>query len=700
MITLVIAEKPSVAQSIAIALGATQRKSGYLDGCGYLISWCVGHLVELAPADLYDARYAKWRREDLPILPDPWRFTVSENTRKQFDVLQSLLCRPDVDTVVNACDAGREGELIFRLVYDQSGCAKPVKRLWISSLEQSAILAGFQALHDGRDYDRLYQAALCRSKADWLVGINATRLFSLLYGQTLNVGRVMSPTLALLVSREAEIFAFVPETYYTVCLDCGFPAASQRLNDRTEAEKIAAICNGKAAIVKSLDCKNKTEKPPSLYDLTALQRDANRLLGYTAQQTLDYAQSLYEKKLLTYPRTDSRFLTGDMAASIPELASGVESALPFMTGLNLPIHASQVIDDAKVTDHHAIIPTRSMPHSDLSALIAGECAVLHMVCVRLLCALGDAHRYEDAVVTLECEEHSFTAKGKTILQMGWKIPQETFRGSLPGGFATEEARALPLPKLKHGQRLAPVATAVKEGKTAAKKHYTEDGLLAAMETAGAQEMPDDAERKGLGTPATRAGIIEKLVKTGFIERKGDKRTKHLIPTAKGTALITVLPEQLQSPLLTADWEQRLKEIERGEAEPNDFIDGIAAMLRELTETACRVPGAETLFPSDRERVGVCPRCGEAVTEGKKGFFCENRACRFVLWKDSRFFAAKKKTLTRAMAAALLKDGRVRLTGCFSENTGKNYDAVVLLDDTGDKYVNFKLEFPPKEGGKK
>ncbi len=691
---LVIAEKPSVAQSIAAALCVKERKNGYLEDGSYIVSWCVGHLVELAPADRYDAGYAKWRQKDLPIVPETWKYSVSDKTKNQFETLQALLSRPDVDTIVCATDAGREGELIFRLVYNQCRCVKPVKRLWVSSLEDKAIREGFQNLRDNAEYNRLYQAALCRAKADWFVGINATRFFSLLYGVTLNVGRVMSPTLALLVSREAAISAFVSEPFYVVRLNCGYPADSARMTDRAEAEKIAAACEGQAAQVKSVERKGRSEKPPELYDLTSLQRDANRLLGYTAQQTLDYSQSLYEKKLLTYPRTDSRYLTGDMASFLPDLAQSVANALPFTAGLHLPVHVEQVIDDALVSDHHALIPTRTMPHTDLAALPAGERAILHMACVRLLCAVGEAHNYEETVVTLECEGNSFVAKGKTVKQMGWKIPEATFRGSLGGRINTDAQadKERPIPKLLQGQRLPPVAATVREGKTTPPQHYTEDTLLAAMETAGTE----DAERKGLGTPATRAGIIEKLVKTGFVERKKAKKVVNLLPTQIGVSLITVLPEQLQSPQLTASWENRLKEIEGGALDPGEFLDGIAAMLRELVQTYEAVEGAKVLFPSDRERVGACPRCGGAVTEGKKGFFCENRACHFALWKDSRFFAAKKKALTKAVAAALLKDGRVRLIGCFSEKTGKTYDATVVLDDDSGQYVNFKLEF----GGKK
>lgn len=683
---LVISEKPSVAQSIAAVIGAKQRGDGFLEGSGYLVSWCLGHLAELASADAYDEKYAKWRHEDLPILPGNWRFAVSGDKQKQFGILRTLMRRDDVEEVINACDAGREGELIFRTVYDMAGCSKPTKRLWISSMEDEAIRQGFADLKPGRNYDGLHQSALCRSKADWLVGINATRLFSVLYHRTLNVGRVMSPTLALIVQRETEISAFQPEPFYTVNLDCdGFTATGEKIKQKPEAEAVAAACKGKTAIVRAVERKEKFEKAPALYDLTTLQRDANRLLSYTAQQTLDYLQSLYEKKLCTYPRTDSRFLTNDMEVTVPTLAT-VAAAI---CGVDVPekCNAGQVCDSAKVSDHHAVVPTSGAGKADSSALPAGEREILRLVSRQLLCAVGSPHQYAETAVTLDCGRCNFTAKGKTILVPGWRT------------YLQEQADK-PLPELTEGQSVPVASVSVKEGKTTPPKHYTEDTLLSAMETAGAKDMPDDAERKGLGTPATRAAILDKLVTTGFVERKKAKKTVNLIPSQVGVSLVTILPEQLQSPLLTAEWENRLKQVERGELGPDAFMNGISSMLRELIKTYTPVKYAEVLFPSGREAVGKCPRCGGSVTESKKGFFCENDGCRFGLWKNNRFFAAKKKTLTKPVAAALLNDGRVRLTGCYSEKTGKTYDATVILEDTGE-HVNFKLDFDSgtkKRGG--
>lgn len=675
---LVIAEKPSVAQSIAAVLGAKSRHDGYLEGGGHIVSWCFGHLAELADAAVYNADDAKWTLAALPIIPTSFRFIVRSEKQKQFDILRELMRREDVAEVVNACDAGREGELIFRTVYCLAGCSKPILRLWISSMEDDAIRSGFQQLKSGRDYDGLHQSALCRAKADWLVGINATRYFSLTYGRTLNIGRVMSPTLALLVQREAEISAFVAEPFYTVQLDCGFPATTGRMKDRKDTDAIANACKGKAVTVKSVERKEKSEKAPALYDLTSLQRDANRVLGYTSQQTLDYLQALYEKKLCTYPRTDSRFLTDDMEGSVP----GLVAAAAAVCGMEKPptICAKQVCSSKKVTDHHAIVPTISAEKVDIASLPLGEREVLKLAARGLLRAVDEPHRYAETVITVDCAGQSFTSKGKTVLAPGWKRYEQE---------QTEAAPALPV--VTEQQTLSVSVASVKTGKTTPPKHFTEDTLLAAMENAGKEDMPDDAERKGIGTSATRSGIIEKLVSSGFVERRKSKKITNLLPTSTGTALITVLPEQLQSPQLTAEWEHRLKEIERGEIAPDSFMDGIAAMLNELVQTYKPIPGAEVLFPSGREVVGKCPRCGAEVTESQKGFFCENRSCAFVLWKNSRFFAAKKKTLTKSLAAALLKNGRVPLKGCYSEKTGKTYDAVVLLEDDGQR-AGYKLVF--------
>ena len=540
---LIVSEKPSVAQAIGKALGITKRHDGYLEGEEYLVSWCVGHLVELAPPDSYDSKLAKWSKADLPILPKEWQYLVSPSTQKQFEVLRSLMVRPDVDQLVCATDAGREGELIFRLVYHQCKCKKPFTRLWISSMEDAAIRDGFAHLKPSTEYDALFKAALCRERADWLVGINATRLFSCLYGQPLNVGRVMTPTLAMTVSREAAIDAFRPEPFYTVLLkmeDC--MASSERFKDKSQAEALLA------------ECREKTDRPPALYDLTSLQRDANRLLGYSALQTLDYTQALYEKKRVTYPRTDSRYLTEDMEPGLPDLVR--QTAAHFGVTGEIPIHAKQVINNRKVSDHHAILPTRSMAKADLSSLPAGEANVLRLIAARLLAAVGEPYRYAETTVQMECAGQVFTAKGKTVLAEGWKAVERAVLGE-----------TLPI-----------LDAQLKEGKTSPPKHFTEDTLLSAMETAGKEDLPEEAERRGIGTPATRAAIIEKLVKKGFLTREGTGKTKNLIPTQKGRELIAVMPETIQSPDMTADWEQKLLQIEQGNLDPETFMNEIEQMV--------------------------------------------------------------------------------------------------------------------------
>lgn len=693
---LVIAEKPSVAQSISAVIGATSKKVGYMEGSGYLVSWCVGHLVELAPADAYDEKYAKWTYNDLPILPNPWQYAVASGKEKQLKILRELMSRSDVDTVTAATDAGREGELIFRLVYNHCNCKKPIKRLWISSMEESAIAEGFENLKDGAEYERLYQSALCRSQADWIVGINATRLFSVLYHQTLNVGRVVSPTLAMLVERESAISSFVPKPFYTVQLDCnGFVLSGERLGDKVTAQAISKACDGQNVTISSVESKEKTEKPPKLYDLTTLQREANRMYGFTAQQTLDYTQSLYEKKLVTYPRTDSRFLTTDMMESTPTVVKNAAKIFSFGNTLELSITMGQVTDNSKVSDHHAIIPTMAASSSKLAELLAGERDILSLIALRLICAVGKSCVYGETVITADCGGNAFSAKGRMVLDEGFKAAEWLFRSTLkekPERETGDREKTATLPNIDQGKVFSSAIVAIKEGKTIPPKHFTEDTLLSAMETAGIEDMPEDVERKGIGTPATRAGILEKLIKTDLAERKGDKKTKHLLPTHKGISLITILPEAIQSPQLTAEWEEKLKLIERGKLSADAFMQGITDMTDTLVKTYKVINGGNVLFPSDREAIGICPRCGGNVVENKKGFACENRDCGFALWKENKFFTAKKKALTKAVATELLKNSKVKLTGCFSEKTGKTYDAIVLLDDTGGKYVNFKMEF--------
>ena len=686
---LVVAEKPSVGAAYAKVLGATNRQDGYWEGNGYLVSWCVGHLVELAPPNVYDAKYVKWSIADLPILPEKWQYLVSTSTKKQFGILQKVMNRPDVDSIVCATDAGREGELIFRLVYQQAGCKKPFSRLWLSSMEENAIREGFAHLKPSTEYDALYNAALCRERADWMVGINASRLFSCLYGQPLAVGRVMTPVLAMTVVREAAIAAFVPEKFYTVALTLadGGSASSKRFAQKMDAERLLSKCRKEERVtVQKMKRKEKYESPPPLYDLTALQRDANRLLGFTAQQTLDYAQSLYEKRLITYPRTDSRFLTEDMAASIPGLVT--DTGKVFAVEKTLPIHVRQVINGSKVTDHHALLPTKSMANADLAALPVGERNVLRLIAARLLCAVGEPHRYAETTLTTECAGEGFTAKGKVVLSEGWKAMERKMLGELLG----KQNEVAALPDVQEQSQCSVADAELKEGQTSPPKSYTEDTLLSAMQAAGADSMPEGVERQGIGTPATRAATIEKLVQKGFLERKGSKKTKVLLPTDKGKALITVMPEEIQSPEMTADWETKLLQIERGEMEPSEFMTEINTMITELVKNTEMKKGANALMKS--KIIGVCPNCGKPVVEREKGWFCENRECRFVLWKDNAFFKRLGKRLDAHVADKLLRDGRVRLKDCKSAK-GKTYNATVLLSCETDGRSKFSLEF---EGG--
>ena len=704
MHNLIITEKPSVARTISKVLGATARRDGYLEGGGYLISWCVGHLVELAPPGAYDPRLERWNRADLPILPERWQYLVSSSTKKQFDVLCKLMHRADVDRIVCATDAGREGELIFRLVYHQCGCRKPVSRLWISSMEDAAIRAGFENLKPSTEYDSLYKAALCRERADWLVGINATRLFSCLHGVTLNVGRVMTPTLAMTVEREAAIAAFHPEPFYTIFLQMeGYMASSERFKDKTQAEDLLAKCRKSSqALVQKSERKEKSERPPALYDLTTLQRDANRLLGYSAQQTLDYTQSLYEKKLITYPRTDSRYLTEDMAAGLPGLV--MDTAVAFGFRGAIPVHAKQVINNQKVSDHHAILPTQSVAGADLSSLPVGEASILHLIAARLLAAVGEPYRYAETTVQIECAGQTFTAKGKTVLDEGWKAVERVILGNS----AEKVEETLEILTEAQDKETLPVRDAqLKEGRTTPPKHFTEDTLLAAMESAGAEtkvncpngaregglgRMPEEAERRGIGTPATRAATIEKLVQKGFLAREGSGKTKHLIPTEKGCGLIAAMPEQLKSPAMTAEWETKLTQIEKGQYVPEQFMEEIESMMKTLVNQYVNVPNAPARVTSGAPVVGTCPHCGSEVAEREKGWFCTSRECRFVIWKDNAFFARLGKRPTRQVVDKLLRDGRARLKDCKSQRTGKTYNASVLMTTEADGRAKFSMEF--------
>ena len=685
---LVVAEKPSVGLSLAKVLGATTRKDGYLEGNNYIVSWCVGHLVGLADASSYDERFAKWRYSDLPIVPEEWLFEVPTDKQKQFKVLCDLMRDKRVTELVCATDAGREGELIFRLVYNKAGCTKPFKRLWISSLEDSAIRDGFAHLHDSSEYDRLYEAALARSKADWVVGINGTRLFSTLYHKKLVVGRVQTPTLAMLVERDGKISTFHKEKYFNVHISKdNLTADLEKVKTEDEAKAIAAACDKKQAVVSSLKKETKTVNPPKLYDLTTLQRESNRYYGFTAQQTLDLVQSLYEKKLLTYPRTDSQFITEDMESTARQVIGIVSRKVPLFEGIIHEPDIGRITNNAKVTDHHAIIPTVQLENQDLTELPESEQKIIRLIAMRLLSATGEKHIYDETSVTLTCEGYEFKAKGKTVVQDGWKAIERCFKETLKSKEKDEPEHSLP--SLNEKDILSSVDSSVTEHYTSPPKPYTEDSLLSAMETAGNDAFDDDTEKKGLGTPATRAGIIEKLVKGGFVERKG----KSLVPTKDGNNLVCVLPEQITSPSMTAEWENTLMQIERGNADADKFLSGIVGMTSDLVKAYPFLSDAEAnRFDTGRESIGKCPRCGSPVYVGKGNYYCSNKECSFCMWEDNKFFSSKKKKLTKKIAAELLDKGWCRVTGLYTPKKPQLYDAVIRLDDTGGKYVSFKMEF--------
>ena len=695
---LVIAEKPSVAKSIADVLGALDRQDGYFEGGGYLVSWCVGHLIELAEPESYGDQWKKWTFESLPVNPEHWQYEIKEDTKEQYDVLYGLLHDSRVDEVVCATDAGREGELIFRLVYEQAGCSKPMKRLWISSMEESAIREGFENLKPGSDYEHLYHSALCRQEADWLVGINGTRLFTVLYGgKVLKVGRVQTPTLAMLVERESKIMNFKKEQYFMAHILCGgVDAATERIDSKTEAEQIAGACRNGQALVTSVVKEEKTVASPKLYDLTTLQRDANRLFGFTAKQTLEYTQSLYEKKLCTYPRTDSQYLSDDMEQTAGNVIKAIFSSILFEENMMFNPDIKRVLNSKKVTDHHAIIPTMEIAKADLAALPETERKILSLVANRLLCATGEKHLYETVKAELTCGGYTFATSGKSVLKNGWKDFEDTFKRSFKT-MEDKEQEDKKLPELSKGQTFNGVQTKISEHYTTPPKHFTEDSLLSAMERAGNEDMSDDVERKGLGTPATRADIIEKLVKDGFVKRE----KKQMIPTENGIKLITVLPDVVKSPKLTADWENALTLVAKGEMEREDFMADIETMVSDLIHTYHEVSDEQKkMFAQEQKVLGKCSNCGGEVVKGKYGAFCKNKCGMNV----SRIMGV---ALSDEQVESLLTGKKTLLKGLTSK-AGKKYDAYIIPSGTEEYHytkdgeeksgVQFKfvMEFPNKK----
>lgn len=693
---LVIAEKPSVSRAIAEVIGAQEREDGYLQGTDCMVSWCFGHLAEYVSPDAYDEKFNQWRYEDLPIIPKDWKVTVSEDKKDQFYILKRLLNSPEIEYVVNACDAGREGELIFKHVYDLSGSKKPVKRLWISSLEDSAILDGMQHLRSAEEYRHLAEAAVCRSQADWLVGMNATRAYTTKYFKKLTVGRVQTPTLAMLVERAGQISNFQKEKYFNVELDCdGIPAVKPKIFDPDEAEQLRSRCQGSEAIVTAVKETEKKVKAPKLYDLTTLQREANRIYGMTAKQTLDTAQSLYEKKLITYPRTDSQYLTEDMEQTARNVVRQIYEKYQLTGPFDQPEQpdVKKVMNNSKVTDHHAIIPTMELASCHLDELKSWEEKILFLIAVHTVMAMSKDHIYQETEIEVECQGEIFKAKGKNVLQDGWKVFENCFKNKDRMAIVDPDQEMKErMPKVTQGQTFYAVAAEKTEHFTSPPKPYSEDSLLSAMERAGADEMPEEVERKGIGTSATRAATIEKLVRIGFVERKGNKKTKYLLPTHKGVALITVMPEQIQSPSMTAEWEQKLLDVEKGAFRDAEFMSEIEEMITDLVKTYKVIEDAEVLMHPVLEEIGTCPCCGRHVVERQKGYSCENRQCNFVLWKQNRFFEALGKKMTKPIAVKLLSDGKVALKGCKSKKTGKTYDTTVIMTVDENQRAVFELNF--------
>ena len=692
---LVIAEKPSVAQSYAKNLSAYKREDGYLEGESCIVSWCLGHLAEYAQPEEYDPKYEKWQFDDLPILPEVWKLKVSKDKKKQFDVLKGLMNRSDVEYLVNGCDAGREGELIFQRVYDLAGCRKPVKRLWISSMEDAAIQKGFQTMKSEEEYKNLCMAAVCRAQADWLIGMNGTRAYTTRYFKRLVVGRVQTPTLAMLAERQERIEHFQKEAFYKVALTDGkLTVVSENIANEEAADLLAALCNGSTAVVTQMKKEDKKAFPPRLYDLTSLQREANRYFGYTAKRTLDMLQELYEEKLVTYPRTDSQFVTEDMKDSVEELVGKMPVLLPFVDYGQLGHGIKRVINNAKVSDHHAIIPTKEAVEKGIADLPADKKNLMMLICQQLVQATGEEYLYEQTDITVKCQEHDFKARGKIPVQMGFKEVEKAFKHLYVKAEPVEgKEKETSIPAgYEEGMRLFPVKADKTTHYTSPPKPFNEDTLLAAMETAGNKEFDSETEKKGLGTPATRASIIEKLVSSGYAQRKG----KQILPSTEGKELVKVMPEYLKSAVMTAEWENQLLMMEKGQITDTQFMGEITSLVRKILEVCREIPEEERRrFQTEREVIGKCPVCGCDVFEGKQNFYCSNRQCDFALWKENRFLGSMEKNLDKKMARELLDTACTHVKGLYSKKKDMKFDADLLLT-LEDGKPRFHLEFPKKK----
>ena len=692
---LVIAEKPSVAQSYAKNLSAYKREDGYLEGESCIVSWCLGHLAEYAQPEEYDPKYEKWQFDDLPILPEAWKLKVSKDKKKQFEVIKTLMNRSDVEYLVNGCDAGREGELIFQRVYVLAGCRKPVKRLWISSMEDAAIQKGFQTMKSEEEYKNFCMAAVCRAQADWLIGMNGTRAYTTRYFKRLVVGRVQTPTLAMLAERQERIEHFQKEAFYKVALTDGkLTVVSENIANKEAAELLAALCNGSTAVVTQMKKERKKSFPPKLYDLTSLQREANRYFGYTAKRTLDMLQELYEEKLVTYPRTDSQFVTEDMKDSVEELVEKMPVLLSFVDYGQLGHGIKRVINNAKVSDHHAILPTKEVVEKGIADLPADKKNLMMLICQQLVQATGEEYLYEQTDITVKCQEHDFKARGKIPVQMGFKEVEKAFKQLCVKAEPVEEKeKETSIPAgYEEGMRLFPVKAEKTTHYTSPPKPFNEDTLLAAMETAGNKEFDSETEKKGLGTPATRASIIEKLVSSGYAQRKG----KQILPSTEGKELVKVMPEYLKSAVMTAEWENQLLMMEKGQITDTQFMGEITSLVRKILEVCREIPEEERRrFQTAREVIGKCPVCGCDVFEGKQNFYCSNRQCDFALWKENRFLGSMEKNLDKKMARELLDKACTHVKGLYSKKKDMKFDADLLLT-LEDGKPRFHLEFPKKK----
>ena len=692
---LVIAEKPSVAQSYAKNLSAYKREDGYLEGESCIVSWCLGHLAEYAQPEEYDPKYEKWQFDDLPILPEVWKLKVSKDKKKQFEVIKTLMNRSDVEYLVNGCDAGREGELIFQRVYDLAGCRKPVKRLWISSMEDAAIQKGFQTMKSEEEYKNLCMAAVCRAQADWLIGMNGTRAYTTRYFKRLVVGRVQTPTLAMLAERQERIEHFQKEAFYKVALTDGkLTVVSENIANEEAADLLAALCNGSTAVVTQMKKECKKSFPPKLYDLTSLQREANRYFGYTAKRTLDMLQELYEEKLVTYPRTDSQFVTEDMKDSVEELVGKMPVLLPFVDYGQLGHGVKRVINNAKVSDHHAILPTKEAVEKGISDLPSDKKNLMMLICQQLVQATGEEYLYEQTDITVKCQEQDFKARGKIPVQMGFKEVEKAFKQLCVKAEPVEgKEKETSIPAgYEEGMRLFPVKAEKTTHYTSPPKPFNEDTLLAAMETAGNKEFDSETEKKGLGTPATRASIIEKLVSSGYAQRKG----KQILPSTGGKELVKVMPEYLKSAVMTAEWENQLLMMEKGQITDTQFMGEITSLVRKILEVCREIPEEERRrFQTEREVIGKCPVCGCDVFEGKQNFYCSNRQCDFALWKENRFLGSMEKNLDKKMVRELLDKACTHVKGLYSKKKDMKFDADLLLT-LEDGKPRFHLEFPKKK----